>query len=432
MLIQRDKYLNDLVSRIGNGMIKVVTGARRCGKTFLLFDLFANHLRCQGVDDEHIIELALDDELNAQYRDPLKMAEYLRSRITDGRQSDGQQYYILLDEVQYAISRAELKGKEPPRLYGVLNGLLRMRNVDVYVTGSNSKMLSTDVMTEFRGRGDEVRVRPLSFAEFMQGYDGDVQHGWAEYAVFGGMPLVLSMRTDEQKTRYLENLFAETYLKDIVARNGIRRSQELDDLVDVLASCIGALTNPAKIEATFRSKLHSTISVNTITSYIACLEEAFVIEEARRYDVKGRKYIGSPKKYYFEDVGLRNARLGFRQVEQAHIMENIIYNELRMRGYSVDVGAVEHRGSEGGKDVRNNLEVDFVANLGSSRYYIQSALQLSDERKVAQEKASLRGIDDSFAKIVLVRDVVKPTRDEKGILTMSVYDFLLNANSLNV
>ena len=425
MIIRRDKYLNDLKSRMGNGMIKVVTGARRCGKTFLLFDLFADYLRAQGVDDGHIIELALDDELNAVYRDPLRLAEYLRSRI-----ADRQRYYVLLDEVQYAISDVEMRGGEPPRLYGVLNGLLRMRNVDVYVTGSNSRMLSTDVMTEFRGRGDEVRVRPLSFAEFMQAYDGDAQHGWAEYVVFGGMPLVLSMRTDEQKARYLESLFAETYLKDIVSRGGIRRSQELDDLVDVLASSIGALTNPSKIGATFRSRLHSPISVNTITSYINLLEEAFVIEEARRYDVKGRKYIGSPKKYYFEDVGLRNARLGFRQVEQTHIMENVVYNELRMRGYSVDVGVVERRRNVSGRDVRKQLEVDFVANLGSRRYYIQSTYQLPDEEKVAQEKASLRGIDDSFAKIVLVRDVVKPTRDERGILTMSLYDFLLDPDSL--
>ena len=425
MLIRREKYLSDLKLRMHNGMIKVITGARRCGKTFLLFDLFVGYLHSQGVDESHIVKLALDDEFNAQYRDPLKMAEYLHSRITDG-----QQYYVLLDEVQYAISNAELKGEDPPRLYGVLNGLLRMRNVDVYVTGSNSKMLSTDVMTEFRGRGDEVRIRPLSFAEFMQAYDGDVLHGWSEYVVFGGMPLTLSMRTDEQKTRYLENLFAETYLKDIVARNGIRRSQELDDLVDVLASSIGSLTNPSKIVATFASKMHSAISVNTVSSYITCLEEAFVIEEARRYDVKGRKYIGSPKKYYFEDIGLRNARLGFRQIEQTHIMENIIYNELRMRGYSVDVGVVDQRSKEDGKDVRKRLEVDFVANLGSYRCYIQSALQLPDEQKVKQEKASLRGIDDNFAKIVLVRDVVRPFRDEDGVLTMSVYDFLMNPDSL--
>ncbi|KAA8821144.1 ATP-binding protein [Bifidobacterium vespertilionis] len=426
MLISRDKYLNDLIVRMGNGMVKVVTGARRCGKTFLLFELFEKHLRAQGVDDDHIIEIALDDLMYARYRDPLSLYDYVKSRIVNRSEP----YYVLLDEVQYAISDKELRSDEPPQLYGVLNGLLRMRNVDVYVTGSNSKMLSTDVMTQFRGRGDEIRVRPLSFAEFMQAYEGDVQHGWAEYVMFGGMPLTLSMKTDEQKSLYLKNLFAETYLKDIVARNGLRRSQELDDLVDVLASSIGALTNPPKIKATFDSMLHSRISANTIMQYIEYLEEAFVIEEARRFDVKGRKYIGSPKKYYFEDMGLRNARLGFRQIEQTHIMENIVYNELRMRGFNVDVGVVEQRGTNEGKPYRKQLEVDFVANLGNWRYYIQSAYQLPTPEKVAQEKASLLRIDDSFQKIILVRDVVKPVRDEHGILTMSVYDFLLDPDGL--
>lgn len=428
MRISRDRYLDKLIARMGNGMIKVVTGARRCGKTFLLFELFEDYLRSQGVDDTHIVEVVLDDMAYADMRDPERLYAYVKSRITNPTD----RYYVLLDEVQYAISNEEMHGDEPPRLYGVLNGLLRMRNVDVYVTGSNSRMLSTDVMTEFRGRGDEIRVRPLSFAEFMQAYDGDAQHGWAEYVMFGGMPLTLSMRTDEQKTRYLESLFSETYLKDIVARNGLRKSQELDDLTDVLASSIGALTNPSKIRATFDSVLHSSISVNTITQYIGYLEEAFIIEEARRYDVKGRKYIGSPKKYYFEDMGLRNARLGFRQVEQTHIMENIVYNELRTRGYNVDVGVVEQRSRHDGEQYRKQLEVDFVANLGSQRYYIQSAYQLPTEEKVAQEKASLLGIDDSFKKIVLVRDVVKPARDDRGILTMSVYDFLLDADSLTI
>ncbi|MBT1174215.1 ATP-binding protein [Bifidobacterium sp. LC6] len=426
MRITRAVYLNRLIARMGNGMIKVITGARRCGKTFLLFDLFEEYLRNHGVANSQIIEVPLDDFAYEQYRDPARLAQYLSSAITDDRQ-----YYVLLDEVQYAISDKELRGDEPPRLYSVLNGLLRKRNVDVYVTGSNSKMLSTDVMTEFRGRGDEIRVRPLSFSEFMQAYDGDVPHGWAEYVVFGGMPLTVSMHTDEQKTRYLESLFTETYLKDIVARNHLRKSQELDELVDVLASSIGALTNPAKIKATFDSVAHSKISVNTIAQYIEYLEEAFVVEEARRFNVKGRKYIGSPKKYYFEDIGLRNARLGFRQVEQTHIMENIVYNELRMRGYNVDVGVVEKRGQNNGESYRKQLEIDFVANLGSERYYIQSAYQLPTEEKVAQEKASLLGVDDGFKKIVLVRDVVKPMRDDRGILTMSVYDFLLNAESLS-
>ena len=427
MEIKRDRYLNRLIDRMHNGMVKVVTGIRRCGKTYLLFNLFGDYLRSEGVGDGRIIEVALDVEENAALRDPAALSAYLRSKIASGRE----QYYVFLDEVQYAISREELKNPDvPPRLYGVLNGLLRMRNVDVYVTGSNSKFLSRDVMTEFRGRGDEVRVRPLSFSEFMQGFDGDRYQGWAEYTVYGGMPLVASMRTDEQKARYLERLFEETYLRDVVDRYGVRRRGELDDLVNVLASGIGTLTNPGKLENTFRSVLHSKISSNTISSYIGYLEDAFVIEEARRYDVKGRGYIGSPLKYYFEDVGLRNARLGFRQVEESHIMENVVYNELRARGYSVDVGVVEKRVREEGRDVRKQLEVDFVANRGSDRVYIQSALERRTPEKAAQEKASLLGINDSFKKVVLVRDVVKPLRDEHGVVTMSVFDFLLDENSL--
>ncbi len=427
MEVRRDRYLDSLIDRMHNGMIKVITGIRRCGKTYLLFELFGGYLRGElGIDDDHIIEVALDEEANRALRDPGALDAYLRSRITD----KASQYYIMLDEVQYAISDNELRRDEPPRLYGVLNGLLRMRNVDVYVTGSNSKLLSTDVMTQFRGRGDEVRVRPLSFSEFMQGFEGDRYQGWAEYVVFGGMPLLLGMRTDEQKSRYLERLFSEAYLKDVVARNKVAKTQELEDLVDVLASSIGSLTNPPKIEATFKSVLSSKITANTISAYIGYLEESFLIEEARRYDVKGRKYIGSPKKYYFEDVGLRNARLGFRQVEQTHIMENIVYNELRSRGFSVDVGSVEKAARIDGRVVRKQLEVDFVANLGSRRYYIQSALHLPDEEKERQEKAPLREVPDSFSKIVLVRDVVKPTYDDKGILTMSVLDFLLDEKSL--
>ena len=427
MEVRRDRYLDSLKDRMHNGMIKVVTGVRRCGKTYLLFELFGGYLRGElGIDDDHIIEVALDEEANRGLRDPGALDAYLRSRITD----KASQYYVMLDEVQYAISDNELRKDEPPRLYGVLNGLLRMRNVDVYVTGSNSKLLSTDVMTQFRGRGDEVRVRPLSFSEFMQGFGGDRYQGWAEYVVFGGMPLLLGMRTDEQKSRYLERLFSETYLKDVVARNKVAKTQELEDLVDVLASSIGSLTNPPKIEATFKSVLGSKITASTISAYIGYLEESFLIEEARRYDVKGRKYIGSPKKYYFEDVGLRNARLGFRQVEQTHIMENIVYNELRSRGFSVDVGSVEKAARIDGRVMRKQLEVDFVANLGSRRYYIQSALHLPDEEKERQEKAPLREVPDSFSKIVLVRDVVKPTYDDKGILTMSVLDFLLDEKSL--
>ncbi len=427
MEVRRDRYLDSLIDRMHNGMIKVITGIRRCGKTYLLFELFGGYLRGElGIDDDHIIEVALDEEANRGLRDPGALDAYLRAKIADKTS----QYYVMLDEVQYAISDNELRKDEPPRLYGVLNGLLRMRNVDVYVTGSNSKLLSTDVMTQFRGRGDEVRVRPLSFSEFMQGFGGDRYQGWAEYVVFGGMPLLLGMRTDEQKSRYLERLFSETYLKDVVARNKVAKTQELEDLVDVLASSIGSLTNPPKIEAAFKSVLSSKITASTISAYIGYLEESFLIEEARRYDVKGRKYIGSPKKYYFEDVGLRNARLGFRQIEQTHIMENIVYNELRSRGFSVDVGSVEKAARIDGRVVRKQLEVDFVANLGSRRYYIQSALHLPDEEKERQEKAPLREVPDSFSKIVLVRDVVKPTYDDKGILTMSVLNFLLDEKSL--
>ena len=428
MEIKRDKYLNDLVVRMGNGAIKVVTGIRRCGKTYLVFNLFARHLRESGVDGEHIIGLALDDEANAMYRDPAELYRYVLERVGD----DAGIYYVLLDEVQYAISDEELRNNdEPPRLYGVLNGLLRRSNVDVFVTGSNSKLLSKDVMTEFRGRGDEVRVMPLSFAEFMQAFEGDRYEGWAEYAMYGGMPFLTTMRTDEQKMRYLSSLFGEVYLKDVVARNRISKTRELDDLVDVLASSIGSLTNPSKIEATFKTVLHSGLDADTVKRFIGYLEESFLVDEAVRYDVKGRRYIGTPKKYYFEDVGLRNARLGFRQVEETHIMENVIYNELRARGFSVDVGEVEKRVQVNGKEERRRCEVDFVANMGYRRYYIQSALALPDEEKAAQEKAPLKAIDDSFRKVVVVKDVMKPYMDRDGILTMGLYDFLLDPDSLN-
>lgn len=428
MEIRRDKYLNDLVVRKGNGMIKIVTGIRRCGKTYLVFDLFVRHLIESGVSEDHIITLALDDRANARYRDVDALYDYLMERIGNDRGV----YYILLDEIQYAITAKELRSKdEPPALYGVLNGLLHRRNVDVYVTGSNSKLLSTDVMTEFRGRGDEVRIHPLTFAEFMQAFDGDRQEGWAEYVMYGGLPLVLSMRTPEQKAVYLASLFDEAYLSDVVERNHLTKSQELEDLVDVLASSIGALTNPSKIEATFRSELRSKLDADTIRRYLGHLEEAFLVSEATRYDVKGRRYIGTPKKYYFEDMGLRNARLGFRQVEESHIMENVIYNELRARGFSVDVGVVDRRMKNNGRDERCRYEVDFVANLGYRRYYIQSALQLDTPEKVAQEKRSLTLIDDSFRKIVVVNRVMRPYMDDDGILTMGLFDFLLDPSSLD-
>ena len=417
MDIKRDKYLNDLINRMHNGMIKVVTGIRRCGKSYLLFNIFKNYLLEHGVVSSHIITIELDQRKNKKYRDPDTILDYIESLIED----DGQ-YYVMLDEVQMLQEFEE-----------VLNSLLHIRNADIYVTGSNSKFLSKDVITEFRGRGDEIHIYPLTFKEFMEAYNGDMYHGWAEYVVYGGLPLTVTMKTEEQKISYLTNLFKETYLKDIIERHHIEKTQELEDLVNILASAIGSLTNPPKIEATFKSSIQSTISLNTIRQYIEHLEDAFIINKANRYNVKGRKYIGTPLKYYFEDVGLRNARLGFRQVEETHLMENIIYNELRSRGYTVDVGVVEKRGTdENGKEYKNQLEIDFVANLGSKRYYIQSAFSMPTEEKRIQEKASLVNVNDSFKKIIVVKDVVNVTRDEDGITTMSIYDFLLKENSLEL
>ena len=429
MKISRDKYVNDLEVRRENGMVKVVTGVRRCGKTYLLFNLFKKSLLASGVDESHIVELALDLQENAQYRDP----DALYALLLDKLSSDDGMHYVLLDEIQYAISDEELRNSsKPPRLYGVLNGLLRCPNADVYVTGSNSKLLSKDVMTEFRGRGDEVHVLPLVFSEFMQVYDGDRRDGWDEYVMYGGMPLAATMRTDEQKMSYLSSLFEEVYLRDIIERNHIMKTEEFEDLVDVLASAVGSLTNPAKIEATFESVLKSKLTRGTADRFIGYLEDAFLVAEAKRFDVKGRKYIGSPKKYYFEDVGLRNARLGFRQVEESHLMENVIYNELRYRGFAVDVGVVDRRvRDDAGRQERVRYECDFVANLGYRRYYVQSALSIPDERKRRQETESLRNIDDSFRKIVVVKDAGKPYMDEDGILTMGLYDFLLDPKSLD-
>jgi predicted AAA+ superfamily ATPase len=394
-----------------------VTGIRRCGKSYLIFTIFKKYLLEQGIDEQHILEIELDKRQNKKYRDPDMILDYIESCIVDEKQ-----YYILLDEVQLLEEFEE-----------VLNSLLHIKNVDVYVTGSNSKFLSKDVITEFRGRGDEIHIYPLTFKEFMQVYEGDMYHGWAEYVMYGGLPLTVTMKTEEQKINYLTRLFEETYLKDIIERHHIEKPQELEDLVNVLASAIGSLTNVPKIEATFKSVIQSNISANTIRQYIEYLEDAFIINKANRYNVKGRKYIGTPLKYYFEDVGLRNAKLGFRQIEETHIMENIVYNELRSRGYSVDVGVVEKRGlNQEGKTVRSYLEIDFIANLGSRRYYIQSAFSMPTEEKRMKEKASLINVNDSFKKIIVVKDVVNVTRDEDGITTMSIYDFLLKENSLEL
>ena len=417
MEIQRNKYLNALIQRKHNKLIKVVTGIRRCGKSYLVFNLFREHLREAGVADDHVITAQLDLRSARKLRDPDVMLDYINNKIIDSNM-----HYVLLDEVQLLQDFVE-----------VLNELLVNPYVDVYVTGSNSKFLSKDIITEFRGRGDEVHIFPLTFAEFMQVRNDGEQRAWADYVEYGGLPLVATMTSEEQKATYLSNLFEETYIKDIVERNGLRKTQELEDLVDVLASTIGLLTNASKIQATFKSSLHSNISTSTIRSYIGYLEDAFLVNEAKRYDIKGRKYIGAPAKYYFEDVGLRNARLNFRQVEETHLMENIIYNELRARGFSVDVGLVNGRyiNSEG-KKATSSLEVDFVANRGSRRYYIQSAYALSDAAKREQESASLRRISDSFKKIIIVKDVVNTTRDEFGVVTMGLFDFLLNPDSLDV
>lgn len=387
------------------------------GSLICFFIFFKNYLLDLEISESHIITIELDQRKNRKYRDPDAILDYIESLITDH-----EQYYIMLDEVQMLAEFEE-----------VLNTLLHIPNADIYVTGSNSKFLSKDVITEFRGRGDEIHIYPLTFKEFMQVYDGDMYHGWAEYIVYGGLPLTVTMKTEEQKIHYLTRLFDETYIKDIIDRHHIDKAQELEDLIHILASAIGSLTNAPKIEATFKSVIKSDISLNTIRQYMEYLEDAFIISKANRYNVKGRKYIGTPLKYYFEDLGLRNVRLGFRQIEETHLMENVVYNELRSRGYSVDVGVVEKRGINAeGKSERIQLEIDFIANLGSKRYYIQSAFGMPTEEKKRQEKASLVNVKDSFKKIIIVKDVVNVTRDEDGITIMSIYDFLLKENSLEL
>lgn len=417
MEIKRDLYLNKLIRKKHNGLIKVVTGVRRCGKSYLLFTLFHNHLLDNGIDESHIIEVALDDRSNKELRDPDNMLHYVKERITDRKQ-----YYIILDEVQLLEEFED-----------VLNSFLHIRNADIYVTGSNSKFLSSDVITEFRGRGDEIRVYPLSFREFVSVYEGSQDEAWDDYFNYGGLPLVLSMDTVEDKVEYLTSLFQKVYLSDIVERNKVRNKEELDELVDILASAIGSLTNPTKLAKTVKSVKNKSISDKTLKIYIDHLEDAFLISKAKRFDIKGKRYIGSPAKYYFEDIGLRNARLNFRQVEVTHIMENIIYNELRIRGYKIDVGIVEHyETSTDGKRKKKQLEVDFVASKGSEKYYIQSAFAMTNPEKIAQEQRSLVNIPDSFKKIIIVADNIKVRRDEVGITTMGLRYFLTNEDSLNV
>lgn len=416
MVIKRDYYLNTLISKKHNGLIKVVTGMRRCGKSYLLFHLFKEHLCSEGIDEGHIIEIAFDAFENKQFQDPNVLYPYLRDQIKD----DGM-YYVLLDEVQ-------LLGE----FESVLNSLIRMKNVDVYVTGSNARFLSKDVITEFRGRGDEVHMYPLSYAEFMSVYPGTRQDGWNEYMLYGGLPLVLSFTTAEQKVAFLKSLFEETYISDIVGRHNIRNKAELEDLLNILSSAIGSLTNPEKLSATFRTVKHKRISNNTIKRYIAYLCDSFLIDSALRYDVKGKRYIDTPVKYYFTDMGLRNARLNFRQLEETHSMENIIFNELRIRGYNVDVGVIwKNETNEKGNSVRRQLEIDFVCNKGSKRYYIQSAYAIPTQEKMEQEQRSLMLTGDFFKRIIVTKDAPTPYYNEDGVLIMSVYDFLLDPNSLD-
>ena len=417
MEIRRDIYLNKLISKKHNGLIKVVTGMRRCGKSYLLFNLFKEYLVNEGVNENHIIEIAFDSFENKKYRDPEVLFPYLMEKI-----ADKEMYYVLLDEVQMLGD-----------FESVLNSLGRKKNVDVYVTGSNAKFLSKDIITEFRGRGDEVHMYPLTYSEFMSVYDGDKQEGWRDYVLFGGIPLVLGFETADQKSDFLKSLFEETYISDITGRNNIRNKAELEELLNILSSAIGSLTNPSKLSATFKSVKNKTISKETIIKYIDYLKDSFLIDSAIRYDIKGKKYINTPSKYYFTDLGLRNARLNFRQVEETHAMENIIFNELKVRGYNVDVGVVVmNEVDKNGKKIRKQLEVDFVCNKGSKRFYIQSAYALPDKEKMEQEQRSLVNIGDGFKKIIITKDAVAPLYNEEGILVMSVYDFLLNPDSMEI
>lgn len=416
MEIKRNRYLNTLISKKHNGLIKVITGMRRCGKSYLLFTLFKEHLLSDRIDEDHIIEIAFDAFENKKYRDPDVLYPYLKEQIKDDAM-----YYVLLDEVQ-------LLGE----FESILNSLIRMKNVDVYVTGSNARFLSKDVITEFRGRGDEVHMYPLSFAEFMSVYPGTKQDGWNEYMLYGGIPLVLEFTTPDQKIAFLKSLFEETYISDIVGRHNIRNKAELEELLNILSSAIGSLTNPQKLSSTFQTVKKKKISNATIKRYIDYLCDSFLIDSAIRYDVKGKKYIDTPVKYYFTDMGLRNARLNFRQIEETHSMENIIFNELKMRGFNVDVGVImQHETNEKGTNIRKQLEIDFVCNQGSKRYYIQSAYAIPDQAKMEQEQRSLMLTGDFFKRIIITKDTPAPYYNESGVLIMNVYDFLLNENSLS-
>ena len=415
MEIKRDYYLNKLIEAKEDGLIKVVTGIRRCGKSYLLNNLFYQHLLNIGVKDDHIIKVALDDTDNEELLNPKNLSKYIKDKIIDN-----DTYYVILDEIQLVEN-----------FEGVLNGLLRILNIDIYVTGSNSKFLSSDIITEFRGRGEDIKVYPLSYYEFMSVYEGDKLDGWVEYITYGGLPLVVSMKTDERKANYLKEQQNNVYINDVIERNNIKNDTELVTLVEIISSSIGSLSNPKKLSDTFKSVAGINIDPKTISLYLKYLEEAFLIEKASRYDVKGKKYMSTPYKFYFTDLGLRNSFINFRQHEETHIMENIIYLELKRRGFSVDVGVVELKERKENEVTYKQLEVDFIANKGNNKIYIQSAYAMQADEKIDQEERPLLKIGDNFKKIIIVKDYIKRTRNENGIITMSIFDFLLDPNSLD-
>lgn len=433
MELARKQYLDQLIRKKDNGRVKIVTGIRRCGKSYLLFELYMRYLLNNGVNEDQIIGIALDELPNARYRNPMELDQYIRSRIAD----KSKRYYVLIDEIQF-VSEIQNPYVDDPSakitFIDVVLGLMKIKNADIYVTGSNSKMLSSDILTQFRDRGDEIRVFPLSYAEFYVAYAEDKRHAWRDYYTYGGMPVVLSLNTHEEKSKYLRELFTKTYLKDVVERHMILNDTEvLEDLLNIVSSAIGSFTNPAKLSHTFASEKQIKIASATIERYLDYFIDAFFLQKAERYDIKGKKYMKIPQKYYFTDVGLRNARIGFRQQEETHIMENVLYSDLKRRGFDVDVGMVEYNCVDGdGKKIRKNLEVDFVVNRGDQRCYIQSALTVADPKKKEQEIESLKRIPDFFKKLVVVRDDINPWRDENGILFISVEQFLLDESAIDM
>lgn len=433
MIIERKKYLDKLISKKDNGLIKVITGIRRCGKSFLLFELYHEYLNSVGITDDCIIEIALDEVINARYKNPFELDKYVRKITSD----KSKRFYVFIDEVQLVLEMQNpyVEGVEDKiGFVPVLLGLMKLKNVDLYVTGSNSKMLSTDILTEFKDRGDEVKVNPLTYKEFYNAYEGDKHRAWQEYFTYGGMPFVLSKTTPEEKSKYLKDLFTKTYITDVIERNKINNDKDvLEDLLNILSSAIGSLTNPSKLSKTFKTVKNVNISSSTISKYIDFFTEAYIVDKAERYDIKGKKYMETPLKYYYTDVGLRNARLNFRQMEENHIMENIIYNELIAREFNVDVGVVVYNHKDDkGKKIRSQLEIDFVVNNGSNRYYIQSALSVANEEKRQQEINSLKRVADSFKKIVVVKDSIIPWHDEDGIYYVGIEQFLLDENCINM